>query len=159
VNLSGAHVCRPEVVPRVLGALADAGVAPRHLIVELTERELLADVEVAASNLRALRDAGVRIAIDDFGTGFTSLAHLRWLPIDKLKIDKSFVTNLSSSSNESLVRLVIETGHVLGVEVTAEGVETVEELEALRTLGADHVQGYLTGRPEAAAPRPVLPSP
>lgn len=159
VNLSGAHVCRPEIVPQVLGTLAEAGVAPRHLIVELTERELLADVELAASNLKMLRNAGVRVAIDDFGTGFTSLAHLRWLPIDKLKIDKSFVTNLTGSNDESLVRLVIETGHVLGVEVTAEGVETVEHLEALRALGADQIQGYLTGRPEAAVPRPDPPSP
>ncbi|MFM7537104.1 MAG: EAL domain-containing protein, partial [Acidimicrobiales bacterium] len=98
---------------------------------------------------------GVQVAIDDFGTGFTSLSHLRWLPIDKLKIDKSFVTNLASPNDESLVRLVIETGHVLGVSVTAEGVETEDHLDALRNLGADYIQGYLTGRPEAPVDRPV----
>lgn len=99
---------------------------------------------MAASKLQYLRNRGFRTAIDDFGTGYTSFAHLRGLPIDTLKIDKSFVDDPSATQ---LVQVIIDTGHLLGAKVTAEGIETFEQAESLRDMGADVLQGYLFGPP------------
>lgn len=117
---------------------------PRLIIIEVTESALLDDLNHAARKLQELRARGVRIAIDDFGTGYTSLAHLKTLPIDILKIDQSFTCD---DSSQSLVKLIIDTGHLLGVSITAEGIETAEQAAALSEMGSDDLQGYYYGRP------------
>lgn len=112
------------------------------------------DLDGAAHKLQELGDAGVSVPIDDFGTGYTSLAHLRTLPIDILKIDRSFTCDPNASS---LVQLIIDTGHLLGVRITAEGVETVAQATSLTRMGADELQGYLYARPMPAEHLQLLP--
>jgi diguanylate cyclase (GGDEF)-like protein len=147
VNLSARHLCAPSLMSDVLGALERHDVSPSRMILEITESALLGDLDRAARRLSELRSRGIKIAIDDFGTGYTSLAHLRRLPVDVLKIDRSFVSNLDRSDDRSLVKLIVETGHLLGVSVTAEGVETYEQADLLAELGSDHLQGYRFSRP------------
>ena len=151
VNVSGRHLAHDDFAAHVLEPLARHGVDPRSLIVEVTESALLEDLSTAAAKLERLREAGVRISIDDFGTGYTSLAHLRSLPVDVLKIDRSFTVNAHANAHEeSIVKLIIDTGHLLGATITAEGIETDDEAALLRRLGADHLQGWTFGRPQGA---------
>jgi len=163
VNISGRHLASPDLVDDVLSPLRDNGVDPALLIVEITESALLDDLGSAAVKLQVLRDHGIRVAIDDFGTGYTSLAHLKSLPIDILKIDRSYTNDTSSAS---LVKLIIDTGHLLGATITAEGIETPDQASVLAGMGSDELQGYLYGRPrppgdlgrqpsEAPAPLPA----
>jgi EAL domain-containing protein (putative c-di-GMP-specific phosphodiesterase class I) len=147
INISGRHLAAPDFVEHVLTPLDDAGIDPARITIEVTESALLEDLTSAALKLQQLRDRGIRTAIDDFGTGYTSLAHLKSLPIDILKIDRSFAND---SSAASLVQLIIDTGHLLGATVTAEGVETRNQAETLGVMGTDELQGYLYGRPVAA---------
>lgn len=153
VNVSARHVASGSLFEDVQMALADSGLAPSRLTVEITETVLVTDLPFLAGQLEQLRRLGVRVAIDDFGTGFTSLAHLRSLPADVIKIDRSFVAEMEDG-DASLVRLVTDLGHHLGLEVVAEGVETAEQLAQLRRLGCDRIQGYLLGRPQPAAQLP-----
>jgi diguanylate cyclase (GGDEF)-like protein len=150
VNVSGRHLRGGTLVHDVSTALTGAGIPPDRLLVEITETVLLSDLDTVATQLRQLRETGVRIAIDDFGTGYTSIAHLQRLPVDVLKIDRSFISAMREARGESLVRLMMDMADVLGVRVVAEGVETDDELARLRTMGSPLVQGFLTGRPADA---------
>lgn len=143
INVSGRHLLSGSLAVHVLDALEDAGIAPEQLTLEITETVLLDDLLTIASDLMRLRQSGVRIAIDDFGTGYTSLAHLQHLPVDILKIDRSFVSSVPDRRDAALVRTVAELAHHLGLEVVAEGVESWEQLDALRAIGCDSVQGFL----------------
>ncbi len=147
VNISGRHLLSGRLIEHVTEALTASHVQPSHLILELTETVLLADLPTAALEMKRLRSLGVRMAIDDFGTGYTSLAHLQHLTVDEIKIDRSFVQQLPDGRDSSLVRMVTELGHHLGVSIVAEGVETDEQLTALREVGCDSLQGFLIGRP------------
>lgn len=147
INVSAKHLASPKFIDNILTPLSDFGVEPSRIIIEVTESALLYDLHLAAVKLQNLRNSGIRIAIDDFGTGYTSLAHLRTLPVDILKIDRSFTNDESALS---LVKLIIDTGHLLGATVTAEGIETPEQAERIDALGADDFQGYLYGRPTPA---------
>lgn len=147
VNISGRHLLRADLYADVTNALERWGVAPSRLTIEITESALLDDLAGAAETLKRLRALGVQVAIDDFGTGYTSLGHLRDLPADVLKIDRSFTQNLHRPDDISLVRLVTETGHLLGMDITVEGVETSDQEELLTHLGVDFQQGYWFGRP------------
>ncbi len=147
VNISGRHLTSPGFLAHVIEPLEDYGVDPGRVIIEVTESALMDDLAHAAERLERLRALGIRIAIDDFGTGYTSLSHLRQLPIDILKIDRSFTNDRSSSS---LVKLIIDTGHLLGASITAEGIEQSDQADWLGQMGADHLQGYLYGRPRPA---------
>jgi EAL domain-containing protein (putative c-di-GMP-specific phosphodiesterase class I) len=131
------------------------------LTLEITETTLMGRLDTALTAMRDLRDLGVRFAIDDFGTGYSSLAYLGTLPIDSLKIDRSFVQHLDSRpQNIEIVRAVLNLGHSLGRHVVAEGVEREEEMAVLRTLGVDVAQGYLISRPlPAEAILPLLGEP
>ncbi|MEM9521865.1 MAG: EAL domain-containing protein [Actinomycetota bacterium] len=152
VNLSGRHLQHPDVERHVLEPLERHGVDPRLLVIELTESALVNDLAAASTRLRHMREMGVRIAIDDFGTGYTSLAHLRALPVDILKIDRSFVVNAAVDPSEaSIVKLIIDAGHLLGATVTAEGIEEPTEAHCLRDLGSDSLQGFFFARPQSAA--------
>lgn len=146
VNVSARHLARDGFVENVLTPLRRHGVPGTLLVLELSEESLLRDLDAAAAKLGVLRAEGVTIAIDDFGTGYTSLAQLEGLPVDVLKIDRSFVGDRTS---DSLVKLIIDTGHALGVRITAEGIETEEQAARLSELGSDGLQGYLYGRPVA----------
>ena len=144
VNLSPVQFRSGTLVRSVMAALASSGLNPGRLEVEITETVLLADDEANRQILNQLRARGIRIALDDFGTGYSSLGYLRSFPIDKIKIDRSFVSELASSRPcEAIIRAVAGLGRALEVETTAEGVETLEQLEALRLLGCTQVQGYV----------------
>jgi EAL domain-containing protein (putative c-di-GMP-specific phosphodiesterase class I) len=134
----------------VFAALKDSGLDPRCLELELTESVLMKRAESAASALKTLRASGVTIAVDDFGTGYSSLSYLRKFPIDALKIDQSFVRQITTAPDEtSIVTAIIGMGRSLKLRVVAEGVETQEELEFLQAHLCDEGQGYYFSRPVA----------
>ena len=151
VNVSGHDIAHTALVARVTRALVEAELQPGHLCLELTENILMSGLQGALPVLGELRRLGVTLAIDDFGTGYSSLSHLSTLPIDCLKIDRSFVTRLESAGNESaVVRSIVLLGQSLGKTVVAEGVETPRQLEVLREMGCRLGQGYLLARPKSA---------
>jgi diguanylate cyclase (GGDEF)-like protein len=147
VNISGRHLLSSQLPDHMRAALDQTGVDPHRLTIEITETVLINDLVVAAAELDAVRALGVKVAIDDFGTGYTSLAHLQQLPIDTIKIDRSFVSQLNGRRGSSLVRMVTDLGHAIDINIVAEGVETNEEMTALQAMGADHLQGFLLSRP------------
>jgi diguanylate cyclase (GGDEF)-like protein/PAS domain S-box-containing protein len=148
VNVSSMDLAHPALSARVSRALIEAGVAPKHLVVELTEDILASRLEAARPQLAELQRLGVGLAIDDFGTGYSSLSHLSTLPLDCLKIDRSFVQRLEPGSNEAaVVRSIMLLGRSLGKRVVAEGIETASQLAQLRELGCRYGQGFLLGRP------------
>jgi diguanylate cyclase (GGDEF)-like protein/PAS domain S-box-containing protein len=150
-NVSPLQLNRDDFAARVLSSINDLGGDPRRLELEVTESSLMADPRHASVSLATLRAAGISIAIDDFGTGHSSLRMLAGLPIDVLKIDGSFVRDLVANRNHRLiVQTTIGLAASLGMKTVAEGVETVEQLELLRDLGCDAVQGYLVSRPASA---------
>ncbi|HEV2270230.1 MAG TPA: EAL domain-containing protein [Steroidobacteraceae bacterium] len=152
VNLSAMQFRCPDILDTIVSAVNAAGLEPRILEIELTESALMLDPEKSASALKLLRSMGVSIAIDDFGTGYSSLSYLRRLPIDKLKIDRSFVRDLPTSpTDESIIRAIVSLAHSVGLQVVAEGVETAEHLERIRALDCDQWQGYYCCVPQPAA--------
>jgi diguanylate cyclase (GGDEF)-like protein/PAS domain S-box-containing protein len=152
VNVSGHDIAHAAFLARVTRAIVEAGLQPRHLCIELNENILMSRLEAALPVLAELQRLGVGLAIDDFGTGYSSLSHLSALPIDCLKIDRSFVICLQPGSKEAaVVRSIILLGSALGKAVVAEGIETPSQLEQLREMGCHHGQGFLLGRPLASA--------
>ncbi|MFT4066507.1 MAG: EAL domain-containing protein [Paraburkholderia sp.] len=148
VNVSAAQLGRGTLVAAVQGALAASGLPPDQLEMEVTETALLLNEELAIADLRGLRDIGVRVALDDFGTGFSSLAHLRAFPFDKIKIDGSFVRDAVMRPDcAAVVRAIADLGKRLGVTTVAEGVETPEQLACATAEGCNEVQGFIFGRP------------
>jgi diguanylate cyclase (GGDEF)-like protein len=151
VNVSARQLERDRIVRDVQGALSATGFDPGLLILELTETTLMRDVQATVTLLNSLKALGVRIAIDDFGTGYSSLAYLRQLPIDVLKIDRSFVAGLEESGESAaVIHTLVQLGKVLELETVAEGVETVEQHEWIRSEGVDVAQGFLFARPTDA---------
>jgi EAL domain-containing protein (putative c-di-GMP-specific phosphodiesterase class I) len=148
VNLSTRSLLSREL-PAAIGALLDRfGLPPGALQLEITESRIVADLGRARDVLRELREMGVTIAIDDFGTGFSSLSQLQQLPIDEIKIDRSFVIGMDADhDNAILVRSIVDLGRSLHLRVTAEGVETHDVYCALRELGCDFAQGFHLSRP------------
>ncbi len=146
VNLSALQFIHQNLEEIVFGALDEAGLDPDCLELEITETLLMRDPEGAMQTLSAIRSKGVHVAIDDFGTGYSSLAYLKKLPLDKLKIDRSFITGIDTNMNDAaIVRTIIVLAHSLDLRVIAEGVETFEQMEILRDMGCDAYQGfYLT---------------
>ena len=148
VNVSAVEFRNSGFLDDVFATLLDTGLPPGTLELELTESAIMKRVEVAEATLNALRAAGIRVAIDDFGTGYSSLSYLRRFPIDVLKIDQSFVRQISVVPYEtSIVTAVISMGHGLKLKVVAEGVETEDELAFLRTQHCDEAQGFYFSRP------------
>lgn len=150
VNLSGVNFMDAQLIPTVRTELERAGVPASRIEFELTETVLMRDLDYATNILAQLRDMGVRVAVDDFGTGYSSLAYLRRLAVDTLKIDRSFVNELDDGQGIAIVEAVIGLAHSLGLEVVAEGVETVSQLSALHQRGCHLIQGYLFARPMSA---------
>jgi diguanylate cyclase (GGDEF)-like protein len=152
VNLSPACLQRPELVDEIRELLSAAAVDPRGLEVEITEDAYIALPDVVANTLAQLRAMGVWVSIDDFGTGFSSLMYLQKLPVDALKIDRSFVRTMATDpGNAVIVRSIIDLGHNLGLAIVAEGVEDEATRAQLAALGCEYGQGYGLGRPQAAA--------
>jgi diguanylate cyclase (GGDEF)-like protein len=147
VNISGRHLLRGDLVRDVRQALGRAGLDPRRLVLEITETVLLTEPATVARTLSELRELGVRVAIDDFGTGYTSIGQLRELPVDVLKVDRSLVSRMDDPAELPLVTLLVQTAHILGLTVVAEGVDSAAQLAQLRDIGCDLVQGYLVSRP------------
>jgi EAL domain-containing protein (putative c-di-GMP-specific phosphodiesterase class I) len=149
VNLSVAQFESPDLVASVIRALAASGLEPGRLELEVTESILIANSELAHSVLSSLRSIGVKIALDDFGAGYSSLSYLRSFPVDKLKIDRSFISTLDDRS-AVLLRAIANVGLGLNIPTVAEGVETEEQLARVRAEGCTEMQGYLFSRPRSA---------
>ncbi|WP_456835844.1 MULTISPECIES: bifunctional diguanylate cyclase/phosphodiesterase [unclassified Bradyrhizobium] len=172
INLSPVQFRSPELVPVIVHALASAGISPKRLELEVTETAIIQDSEAVFTALSQLHDLGVRIALDDFGTGYSSLSFLQKFPFDKVKIDRSFVSELSGATDESrrIARAIVRFAVSLGKTTTAEGVETREQLDILRADACVEVQGFhfsppvqsekvaqmIGGRTPAAAERPTV---
>jgi diguanylate cyclase (GGDEF)-like protein/PAS domain S-box-containing protein len=157
VNLSPIQFRESRVVGLIERTLRETGLDARHLEIELTEGVMLDNNELTMDNLRQLHGLGISFSLDDFGTGYSSLAYVRRLPVQRLKIDQSFVHRLShDGQDQAIVRAIIELGHSLGLQITAEGVETTEQLERLRELGCDEAQGDLISPPLPAEAFAVL---
>jgi len=148
INLSGRQLQYPEVVDDVATALAESGLPPDSLVLEMTESVLMDDNENVLDILRRIKELGARLAIDDFGTGYSSLSYLHRFPVDMLKIDRSFVERLShASDNAELARTIVRLGQSLQLVTVAEGVEDSAQFLALRRMGCDVGQGFYFGRP------------
>ncbi len=148
VNISGRDLTSQALVPKVLSALQRHGLVAGQLTLEITETTLMGKLTSVLDNMHQLRRAGVRFSIDDFGTGYSSLAYLSTLPIDRLKIDRSFINGMSEKQhNVEIVRAVHTLGRSLGKTIVAEGIETTEQLTMLQEIGIDVGQGYLLSRP------------
>ncbi|MFS2024046.1 putative bifunctional diguanylate cyclase/phosphodiesterase [Massilia sp. CT11-137] len=153
VNVSAVQFTDEGLVGVVTHVLAETGIAPATLKLELTETAVMADAERALAAFAQLKALGVRVSLDDFGTGYSSLSYLRRLPIDTLKIDRSFVSKLDCHDDKrQIVEVVLTLARALGMDVVAEGVETEAELALLREMGSDLVQGYYYYRPLATEP-------
>jgi len=150
VNVSVAQLSDPDFLPQLRRTLAESGFPADALTIELTESQVVTDHTVVAALLRELRGLGVAVSIDDFGTGFSSLAQLQRMPVSEIKIDQAFTAELAGTGSSPFVAGIIGLGRGLSLRVIAEGVETDEQLQALRAAGCDRAQGYLLGRPTDA---------
>jgi diguanylate cyclase (GGDEF)-like protein len=171
INLSARQLTDPELPRTLEAAIESSRIEPVTVELEMTETALLEETEDPEGCLRKLKEIGVRVVLDDFGTGFSSLGYLRRFPLDAIKLDRSFVEHLTEGSTDAtIVRAVVEMAAALGLDVVAEGVETEDQLAAVRALGCDHAQGFYFARPlpareaagiigdrpwSAAVPRPV----
>jgi diguanylate cyclase (GGDEF)-like protein len=152
VNLSAVQLRHPNLVQTVIDALARSGLAPELLELEMTETAFVEDSASALARLRALRATGLRLALDDFGTGFSSMSYLQRMPLNTIKIDQSFVKGLPLDNDSvSIVRAIISMAKTLGLEITAEGVETAEQAQMLTDMHCEILQGWYIGRPAPAA--------
>jgi EAL domain-containing protein (putative c-di-GMP-specific phosphodiesterase class I) len=152
VNLSADHFARPGLVAAMAGRLAHGGLMADWLRLEITESTLLHEDPSVVDNIRGLRALGMRISLDDFGTGYSSLSYLERIPVDELKIDRSFVRNLRDTTDPALlIRAIIGMGKELGMTVVAEGVESDAQSSILSDLGCDIGQGYHYARPMPVA--------
>ena len=142
------------LVDHIVSALASAGVSADALILEITETMIMSDPERSSRTLRALNAHGIKLSIDDYGTGQCSLAYLRDLPVQELKLDRSFVRDIVVKPRDAaIVRSTIELAHSLGLALVAEGVEDLASAELLRSMGCDVVQGFYFGRPQPGSDR------
>jgi EAL domain-containing protein (putative c-di-GMP-specific phosphodiesterase class I) len=152
VNVSPLQFRRSDFVEVVERALAETGFDPARLELELTESVLIGNIDSAEASMLRLKKLGVRIALDDFGTGYSSLLYLRRFPFDKLKIDRSFVLSIEKAADAAaIVHAVVSLGRGLGMQVTAEGVETADQQLFLRAAGVHSMQGYRFGKAVEAA--------
>ncbi len=151
VNLSPRQLADPELVADVSQALEDSALPPPALVLEITESTLMLEFDAGLACLKNLKKLGIRLALDDYGTGYSSLNRLKRIPVDIVKIDKTFIDSVAGSSQaRALVRSILDVTHAMGMASVAEGVERKDQFEALAQLGCDSIQGYLYGRPAPA---------
>jgi EAL domain-containing protein (putative c-di-GMP-specific phosphodiesterase class I) len=151
VNLSPRQFNDPKLVQVVAAALQETGLPARLLELEITEATAMQHSDIALGTLKKLKQLGVSISIDDFGTGYSSLSYLKRFPVDKLKVDRSFTTEIPGDADQcAIVSAIVALAHALDIQVIAEGVETDAQRDFLRDCGCDYLQGYLTGKPADA---------
>jgi EAL domain-containing protein (putative c-di-GMP-specific phosphodiesterase class I) len=151
VNLSPVQVQQVEFIDEIEGVLEEIGLAPRRLVLELTETSMFQDTQATIVKLHALRERGVRIAVDDFGTGYSSLGYLRQFPVDILKIARDFVVPADRDVEEwAFAHAIVALGQTLNLDIVAEGIEAPGQVERLRALGCEFGQGYHFSRPMSA---------
>jgi len=151
VNLSGRQFEHRQLIETVTRALRDADLDPRYLALEITESAIMKNPEKASTMLQQLKTMGIPISIDDFGTGYSSLSYLKRFPVDELKIDRSFIMNIATNTDDAAIAsAIIAMAHSLKLKVVAEGVETDEQLAFLSSLGCDEAQGFLFSKPVPA---------
>jgi EAL domain-containing protein (putative c-di-GMP-specific phosphodiesterase class I) len=144
VNVSARQLQEPDVAEDIKRVVDECGMDPRLLVLEITETVLVKDVEAMAAKLRALTACGLRVAVDDFGTGYSSLSYLHRLPLDALKIDRSFVSQMVRGDRHAqLVNTILQLARSVNLRVVAEGVSTPDQLELLREFGCEYAQGFL----------------
>jgi EAL domain-containing protein (putative c-di-GMP-specific phosphodiesterase class I) len=152
VNVSPVQFRQSNFLQCIRSALIDFDLEPQYLEIELTETTVMVDAESSVQILEELSRMGVVVSIDDFGTGYSSMSYLRRFPIDKLKIDRSFISDLTTNAADaSIVQAIISLAHSLRLKVVAEGVETLEQLDRLRELGCDQYQGFYSSAAVPAA--------
>jgi len=157
VNVSPAQFRDPDFIGMARRCIVGTGIDPGRIELEITESMALTETETVVETLRRMKRFGVSIAVDDFGSGFSSLGHLQRLPLDRLKIDRAFVADLSpGSSGSTIAETIVKLGHLLGLTVIAEGVETREQLDTLRRMGCQEVQGFYFSPPVPADAFPAL---
>ncbi len=148
INVSVRHLLKKDFVDEIRELLSSSGIPATQLEIEITESIMIESMDMAMSCIEEIRNMGVQIAIDDFGTGYSSLSYLHSFPANLLKVDKSFIDQMNESdSSKQYVAAIISLGHIMGFEVISEGVEEEAELETLRKIGCDYIQGYLWGHP------------
>jgi EAL domain-containing protein (putative c-di-GMP-specific phosphodiesterase class I) len=151
VNISPLQIHRPDIVKTLRDECDAVGIPPEQLVVEITEQAVLDLDKTTLSRLDAIRQAGISVAIDDFGTGYASLSYLKHLPADRIKVDRQFVTDVDRDpGNQAILNATLTLAGAFGLTLTAEGVETREEAEALRALGYTTAQGFFFGKPRVA---------
>jgi EAL domain-containing protein (putative c-di-GMP-specific phosphodiesterase class I) len=148
VNISAIQFQEKEFLPMLSNIIKESGIEPGYLDLELTESVVMRQPEFVIKQLEFIKEMGINLSLDDFGTGFSSLSYLRYFPLDRLKIDQSFVRRLSTDSvNEAIIEAVVALGKSLKIKTIAEGVETKQELDFLRKLECDEIQGYYFSKP------------
>jgi EAL domain-containing protein (putative c-di-GMP-specific phosphodiesterase class I) len=150
VNLSARQLASETIVDDVAWAVANAGIPPATLTLELTESAMMQDVDLAVARLTELKQLGVKLSVDDFGTGYSSLNTIRRFPIDGLKVDRAFVQALDDPKTRALTAAIVDLAGILHLRTVAEGVETQEQLQEVREMGCDRAQGYHLHRPMPA---------
>jgi len=157
VNLSARQFRQPDLLAMIEKTVSGHGLQPRHIVIELTESVVMSDAHRSFDTLEKLHQLGFKVAVDDFGTGYSSMSYLKRLPVNKLKVDRSFVSDLGASTkSDSIVKAIISLAHGLGMTVVAEGVETMAQRYLLDEFGCDQFQGYVFSRPRIAADIPDL---
>lgn len=157
VNLSPSELREPGLLQHVRRVLRESGLSPSQLQIEITEGALVDEAQATTSTISQLKYLGVRLAVDDFGTGYSSLSYLARLPLDSLKIDRAFVSNLGSDPRaEPICRSIVALGQSLHMDIVAEGIEDRLQWEALREFGCTAAQGWLISRPVPASQMPGL---
>jgi EAL domain-containing protein (putative c-di-GMP-specific phosphodiesterase class I) len=151
VNLSVKQFAQPDLVAQIRQILQETGLNPKNLKLEITESAIMDNADLAARMLKELQSLGVQLSLDDFGTGYSSLAYLHRLPIDTLKIDRSFINRLDTDSEQlEIVRAIITLAWNLGMDVIAEGIESNKQLVQLRALRCEYGQGYFFAKPQTS---------
>jgi EAL domain-containing protein (putative c-di-GMP-specific phosphodiesterase class I) len=151
VNLSGRQIGSHALIGTIKDALAVSGLDPSALVLEMTESVMITSTPDTVELLRQLKHLGIQLAIDDFGTGYSSLSYLSRFPVDLLKIDRSFVEKIATDAHSAeLVQTIVQLGRSLGLQTVAEGIESAEQLDALRRIGCEFGQGYLFAKPVTA---------
>jgi EAL domain-containing protein (putative c-di-GMP-specific phosphodiesterase class I) len=147
VNISAVQLAEPDFVENVTKIVGETGLDPHRLQLEVTESEMITNLEDSIVKLRQLQNCGITIALDDFGTGYSSMKYLREIPLNSIKIDKHFVDEIEQDVQNLLVLVMLQMSHDLGHTVIAEGVETMKQYEFLKEAGCDYIQGYYFSRP------------
>lgn len=150
INIHADHIIDARFADTVLTIIKASGISPNRVELEITETGFISDFLKASANISILRDAGVRIAMDDFGTGYSSLSYLVKMAIDTVKVDKCFIDDIESLPSTAVIQATLALSRAMGIKVTAEGVETLQQAEMLRAFGCHHLQGYHFSRPISA---------